>query len=675
MVLFVNNLDDSGAESLRDALTSSSYKGKKRTIVFKVSGTIELLSDIEIKYDSCITIAGQTAPGDGICIKNFPIKVGDSHDLIFRYLRFRIGDEQDCGTGCDDIDALSFRKSYHIIVDHCSLSWSIDDVLDLTVTTGYSTIQWCILSEPMNNSKHSKGAHGYIAGWDGSSYGGGGIFGGGSYHHNLLASGGSRTPRLDSYADDNGKRDLIDIVNNVIYNWSGYGAYGGEHADVNWQNNYYKYGPSTSNRFQIFLPDDSCKMFLNGNYVDGYPTVTEDNSKGIRMESAALTLNEILQDKPYEVWSIEMQSAEDAYKSILPQAGALLPQRDAVDIRIVNDVIDRTGKIIDSPSQVGGWPALNNTVPPADSDLDGMPDTWEDARGLDKNNPGDRNNLTSNGYTQLENYLNSIEFQNPVQNVNYQMNSDGLASIHWDDLYIGEDSFRIERSVNGAPYTVIANLSKNSTLYVDNDFQPAQEINYRIIAIQVGVVETPPNEIITATGLDLQISDSIYVGDTIDIIPLFEPKNVTNQLIGWNLSQNPENISELDYTGRLVALHSGEVIITGTLMDGSNTEATKKVVILEKIPSTDHKNILDQKEPVGIYPNPSADGYFYLSVIPELSGGVQIRVTDITGKEIYNIYTETKGQLLLNHHFASGIYLIDILTENHHVVHQLMVNQ
>jgi hypothetical protein len=670
IVIYVTNLDDSGPGSLRDALTSSAYKGKKRTIVFSVSGNIELKSVIEIKYDSYITIAGQTAPGDGICIKNFPIKVGDSHDIIIRYIRFRIGDEQDCGTGCDEIDALSFRKCYNIIVDHCSLSWSIDDVLDLTVSTGYSTIQWCMLYEPLNNSKHPKGAHGYIAGWDGSSYGGGSIFGGGTYHHNLLAHGASRTPRLDKYAGDNGERDLIDITNNVIYNWSGYGAYGGEAADVNWQNNYYKYGPNTSNRYQIFLPGDTCRMYVNGNYVDGYPNITADNSKGISA-SALLTVSQIIQPKPYNVWFIEMQSPEDAYNSILCHAGANIPQRDTCDKRIINDVINRTGKIIDSQKQVGGWPSLKSANSPVDTDKDGMPDVWEDSKGLNKNDATDRNQIAANGYTQLENYLNSIEFQKPVTNINYKFAENGKIKIKWDDIYIGEDSFRIERSINNSDFEFIANVPKNTNFYTDLTASQFQTIKYKVIGIQSNITKSTTGKYIEATGIVLKSADTIKTGDTIQIETKIIPENSTNQLIKWDLIQD-DQIAELSQTGILTAKTTGKVIVKVTLMDGSNINDSKQIIITSKLSSYKEKNS-NYKNLIDISPNPSYNGDLYIKLSSQLSLPANLKIYDITGRELHKTIIDKSNFEKINYKFSEGLYIIHINLKEYNFVDKVLV--
>ncbi|MBN1131988.1 MAG: hypothetical protein JXR52_12525 [Bacteroidales bacterium] len=464
IVVEVTNLQDDGAGSLRRALTTNT--NQKRTIVFRVSGTINLESELRVKDDSYITIAGQTAPGEGICLKNFNVMFDNCHDIIVRYLRFRPGDEQDCSISGCDMDALSVRSCQNIILDHCSFSWSIDSDLDLTHETGRSTVQYCILSEALMNSKHSKGAHSMAAGWDGQV--------GGSYHHNLIASCNSRTPRLDSYAGSTGERDLIDIVNNVIYNWSGYGAYGGENADANWQNNYYRYGPSTVKKDQIFQVDGTCKLYLDGNFVTGYPLVTENNSKGIYILGRKATeseLDTILKEGPFQVDPVSMEPAVMCYSSVLAHAGASFPVRDAVDHRIIEDIINRTGAIIDSPSEVGGWPLLNSADAPDDNDHDGMADDWELTAGLDPADPADRNlDRDGDGYTNLEEYINGLiiwpDFIYRPADFLAEMTGEKVVKLSWKDLSDNETGFSIERS-GGNGFTEVCVLPANDSVARD----------------------------------------------------------------------------------------------------------------------------------------------------------------------------------------------------------------
>jgi pectate lyase len=519
IVVEVTNLQDAGPGSLRQALTG--YAGQKRTIIFRVSGTIELQSDIRVSGDASITIAGQTAPGAGICLKDYPLTIDNSHDIIIRYLRFRPGDEQDCiSPGCDDIDAMSIRSSYNVMVDHCSFSWAIDADLDLTHETGKSTVQYCILSEALLNSKHSKEAHSMAAGWDGQ--------GGGTYHHNLIASCNSRTPRLDAYLGQiSGERDRIDVVNNVIYNWAGNGAYGGEFADANWRHNYYRYGPSTGGstggkRDQIFQVDGSCKLYLEGNLTEGYPAVSADNSKGIYIlgrKATSSELDTILVTNPFEVENTLVESAEECFNTVLAHAGASLPVRDPVDIRIVNDVNLRNGAIIDSPADVGGWPVLASTEAPPDTDHDGMPDDWELVAGLDMNDPADRNgDRNSDGYTNLEEYLDGLAviptFIYRPAGLQGNRTGDLTLELIWQDASDNETGFILERFATDA-WEPVASPGANDTVCADTLPQ------YGLYQYRVKAVNDQDTSLYTysdrinmsdPTGMDLQ--DAQLSGET-----------------------------------------------------------------------------------------------------------------------------------------------------------------
>ncbi|NLW55109.1 MAG: pectate lyase [Firmicutes bacterium] len=389
-VYIVTTLEDQGPGSLREALTATG----PRTVVFAVSGTIYLKAPIRVT-NPYLTIAGQTAPGDGICLAGHTLSI-ETHDVILRYLRFRPGDHAGVET-----DALSVRGGSHVIIDHCSFSWSTDSLLDLTVGSGLNTVQWCLLSEALNRSWHSKGAHSYAAGWDGSGAGGS------SYHHNLLATCDSRMPRIDKYARM--PRVLVDVRNNIIYNWGNNSAYGGEFADMNWVNNYYKPGPATASRVRsrLFESDSKAnKMYLSGNYLEGSPRVTADNWRGIHFRSGSIKTLRV--DNPFKVAPVRTEPAEVAYRRVLAGAGAVLPKRDPVDERIIRDVEAGTGRLIDSQEEVGGWPELRTYNVPVDSDRDGMPDWWEEAHGLNPGDPEDRNRVNSEGYTYLEVYLHSL---------------------------------------------------------------------------------------------------------------------------------------------------------------------------------------------------------------------------------------------------------------------------
>ena len=393
----VTNLNASGAGSLADALKAEG----PRTVVFRVSGTID--ADMSITNDN-ITIAGQTAPGDGITIKG---KLGiKADDVIIRYIRVRAE-----GNG----DAVSGRGAKNVILDHVSASWSSDEVMSIYHGENV-TIQWCMITEACS------GSHKF-----------GGIWGNNhsTYHHNLFAHNTDRNPRIASGAGFN------DVRNNVIYNWKNESTYGGEahqpgrpafeFCTVNLVANYYKPGPGTptENRKRICSPwsrdgaADYGDWFVADNVLEGDAIVTADNWKGVfpqytgKIPVDLESIPGLKLDAPSEFMPIRQETAVEAYGTVLNHAGCSFPKRDAIDQRIVEEVRNGTATYGDngfviSPSVVGGWPVLKGAPAPSDTDHDGMPDVWETAEGLDPNDGSDRNRVADNGYTMLENFLNSL---------------------------------------------------------------------------------------------------------------------------------------------------------------------------------------------------------------------------------------------------------------------------
>ncbi|WP_306416827.1 pectinesterase family protein [Fulvivirga maritima] len=397
-VLKVTNLKDHGKGSFRAAIEAAG----PRIIVFDVSGTIALKSRLDINHGD-VTIAGQSAPGDGICIKNYPLTV-NADNVIIRYLRVRLGDEKK-----QEEDAMGGRQQKNVMIDHCSISWSVDECASFYTNEDF-TMQWCIVSESLNSSAHHKGNHGYGAIWGGNYT---------TFHHNLLANHLSRNPRFSGskYDTDIPNRKL-DYANNVIYNWAGNSAYGNEEGEVNIINNYYKPGPATPEKLRerIVNPSDPYgKFYVSGNYVDGAPEVNKNNWQGgVQCED----VRQVYQSRPFSATSLPVDPAEKAYDLTLQYAGASL-QRDAVDQRIVNEVKDGkatyngsvTGMpgIIDSQNDVGGWPELKATPPSPDTDGDGMPDGWESKHGLNPNDASDaQGHQLDADYDNIEVYLNSL---------------------------------------------------------------------------------------------------------------------------------------------------------------------------------------------------------------------------------------------------------------------------
>lgn len=418
-VIEVTNLNgDESPGSLRAALNTPG--NDPITIVFRVSGNISLNKGLVKVGRSNITLAGQTAPGDGVCIKNGCLKFSGDN-LIIRYMRFRPGDE----AGLADLSALGTENCKNVIIDHCSLSWSNEES-HTSYDNKFITVQWCILSESLYSSFDTKGARSYASQWGGQYA---------SYHHNLIASNVSRSPRVNG-ARSHDTVALCDYRNNVIYNWGKSGAvYGGElevnsplaKCNINWVNNYYKPGPATSAKHYFVAPSYEsrkgaakgyAKWFFSGNVMEGEAAMNQDNWKGVDVTKVGSAEN-IRANEEFEVEKPFTESAEDAYVSVLAKAGAIFPVRDAVDTRVVAEASGKTAPIgsgaygqnkgiIDSQKSIGGWPELKSSTAPQDADHDGMPDAWEKKNHLDPTNPEDRNKLLSDGYTMLEKYVNEL---------------------------------------------------------------------------------------------------------------------------------------------------------------------------------------------------------------------------------------------------------------------------
>ncbi len=466
-VIYVTNLkDDNQPGSLRYAISQTG----PRMVLFKVSGTISLTSNLNISHGD-ITIAGQTAPGDGITLRDYPVNV-DADNVIIRFIRFRMGDAAE-----QEGDALGGRFRKNIIVDHCSMSWSTDECVSFYNNENF-TLQWSIISESLRYSVHDKGAHGY-----------GGIWGGkkASFHHNLLASHDSRNPRLgESKGDVFALTDLVDLRNNVIYNWQGNSAYGGEAMNVNFVNCYYKPGPATTKTERIYSPDKLIlpeeevypifdtwgKFYIDGNVLTASTRATEDNwTYGVYNQfNAKYTVSpadkEAMRlDEQLDPGEVTTHTAEKAYERILQFGGASLV-RDTVDKRILHDVETGTATfmtggngsvngIIDTQEAVGAWPVLQSLPAPLDTDGDGMPDAWETANGLDLNNAGDAHLITIDTiYPNIEVYINSL-----VDNIISKQNLEVIDTTTIDTTSIGMHKF-----ITGEPDILYNGFSNELTV-------------------------------------------------------------------------------------------------------------------------------------------------------------------------------------------------------------------
>ncbi len=410
-VYVVTNLEDDGAGSLRYGIETAPETG--RIIVFDVGGTIHLKSTLSFKGKKNITIAGQTAPGDGITIAGYDTNIGNSENIILRFLRFRVGTEN-LLQGGDSLDALWGRDNDTFIIDHCSFSWSTDETLS-TYRGKNGTVQWCLISESLTVSGHSKGRHGY-----------GGIWGGDNtvFQYNLMTNHTSRNPRIGGGSMSDPSKELsyatVQLSNNVMYNYGYYACYGGGYAYTNYLNNYLKPGPGTRENIenQLITIGESKKdggFYIAGNILAGNKAVTQDNALGIDEDAEGYIAEEIYQAEGFE--GLSMVSAKECYDLVLARAGATYPKRDAVDARVVAQLADGTGAYINSQDEVGGYPAATvSREADFDTDHDGLPDEWETAHGLNPADASDSAQIPNTsdssqadyGYAWIEIYANEL---------------------------------------------------------------------------------------------------------------------------------------------------------------------------------------------------------------------------------------------------------------------------
>ena len=436
-----------------------------RTILFNTTGTIYLTSKLKMNHPN-VSILGQSAPGGGVCLAGYPLNI-NKDNVIVRYVRFRAGDEPN-----ESLTGLDMENCKHVILDHCSMTWSMEECLT-AYDSDYTTVQWCIIGEGLYNSKNSKGARAYATQWGGEHS---------TMHHSLITNSHSRSPRFNGVRqqEDPQAHDLhveSEFANNVVFNWSAYNAhYGGENASteadaynrVYMINNYYRPGPATKkntstkryfmsgsgnnasqlgewyldgNKFETgskFAPsttvwsDEELEKVNADNY---YGFVGNNASRGVNFwslsPSQSIYDNNLLKTKP-ALSGLSYETADEAYEKVTTQAGASLPRYDEVDQRLLDEAAGRRDPqyagatlsdepgMIDSPAditlaehdpQFSDYPYLglrSGEKYIVDSDCDGLPDSYETEKGLNPNDPADATQVTASGYTQLEVYLNGI---------------------------------------------------------------------------------------------------------------------------------------------------------------------------------------------------------------------------------------------------------------------------
>lgn len=512
-VVFVENLDDYVAyNNLEPEIPGSfrwalkQYPNQPLTIIFRVSGTIKLKpyivsgrnqNDIRSSRPN-LTIAGQTAPGEGIVIRNSKVNLGGSTDLIVRNVRFRIGENAADSTFIPG-GSMGCENALRAIFDHCVFGWSGEENITM-YDNRYTTVQWSVMHEGLYDDGHGKGNR---------SYGGqcGGV--NATWHHNLFAHNYSRSPRLNGARTDNETKVFIEFINNVNYNWGRSGApYGGEvfagtirSHTANFVGNYYKPGPGTDASKVFFnltmvAGANNPQWYVAGNVMEGSSGLTANNWDGFANKPADLNLikSDTLLFPPlanvyggtwigYAPYKINIQSAQDAYNAVVDKVGTV--NRDSVERRIIREVKTGTsifkasqGKwgIIDHSYNVEGYLDYPTAEAPVDNERDGMADEWETAKGLNPANAEDRNWLTAEGYTALEVYLNSLmgEIINPVFFSGVKSTSDSRLNVYpttvTDKIFIQSDKQLSDISVYNTTGTKVfqSGLLKDNCLDVSN---------------------------------------------------------------------------------------------------------------------------------------------------------------------------------------------------------------
>ena len=435
-VYHVQNLKNSGPGSLREGIDTAIGA---RTIVFDVGGTIFLESGLRIDTPY-ITLAGETAPGDGISLAGDMLAIVNTHDVIVRYIRSRPGDILGGTQHPASRDSFQIHESTNVILDHVSGTWSIDEVFSFA-GPGDLTIQWSIAAEALNESVHPKGNH---------SAGSLTLDGNVSLHHNLFVSNNRRNPLV---------QQATDVVNNVVYNFGVFGAiigfFGGGDPNgpthVNLEGNYYIAGPDTLTGTQRMVRlFELAEVWTKDNFVDfdrnGILDGTLATNANIEFHDTNAGPEGIVVENRFDYPQVTTSDAVTAYGHVLAHAGASLV-RDPVDLRLIDEVMEQTGQIIDSQDEVGGWPALAGAEPPLDTDQDGMPDYWENRQNLDPQDAEDRNlDNDGDGYTELEEYLHYLASGRVIDRV--------IAEVAENGSIVGGDSTQTHDSDNDDDGTV-----------------------------------------------------------------------------------------------------------------------------------------------------------------------------------------------------------------------------
>lgn len=561
-------------------------------IVFNVGGTIHLKHKLIINNKN-ITIAGQTAPGDGVTIAGYDTDISGSENLIIRYMRFRPGAEN-VFNGGDSMDALWGRDNKTFIIDHCSFSWNTDETLS-TYRGQDGTVQWCIISESLTVSGHSKGRHGY-----------GGIFGGDNvvFQYNLMANHTSRNPRIGGgFMGDPARQDKdtgnpniarVQISNSILYNWGYNTCYGGGYTWSNYINNYLKAGVGTRDKVRNQVIDAGEKgkrggFYVNGNYLEGNDAISQDNSKGLKKSGD--TSGDKKTDyvtTPYEAEgfkNITLVQAQDCYEPILNRAGATYPYRDAIDARVVYETKTDTGRYINTEDEVGGYPAATVTrEADFDKDKDGIPDAWEIAHGLNPNDATDSAKINPNtGYAYIEEYFNGLVEE--VEKTDYKAPNPTITLDLKDNAQykVGSD---VAVTANVAPSGSSSNGVKRGDLNGDGERTSSDAVLLK--KRLAGIKDLP---IVDEKACDVDGNGDVNVRDAVVLLQFLAGMNVNiedsssdtsatsiiEKVEFYNGDKLAGTVTEAPYTYVYKGLEDGTYNITARVYDSNGNKTQSSV--------------------------------------------------------------------------------------------------
>lgn len=549
-VYYVTSLADANtAGTLRFGINNAPAGG--RTILFKVSGNIALNSTLTVNKPN-ITVAGQSAPGDGICIQDESFNIA-ANNVIVRHMRTRLGTNN-----LAEADGMWINGGTNIVVDHVSASWSVDEVLSTSRNVANLSVQNCFINESQKNSIHIKGEHGYggiISSADDVTY---------TYHHNLYAHNTSRNPRVGS--DSQAGTLRLDFRNNVIYDWGFFAGYSGdtnENTEINYVGNYLVAGPISTQTKAFVGGAATTKIYQSSNLIDNDKDLLIDGvDTGWSMIGGTYTQ----MGSAFDVPAIPTDSAGVALQRVIAQSGAMPWRRDAVDQRVITSFRRHNGTSIDfvNPTPFAGdyitnningtnfigvnpWPTLTTTTAPIDTDSDGMPDYWELANGLNLNLASDRNiTNTLTGYTKLEEYLNWLADAHELCNRNGTVDVNLRTATGSGTNF----TFAVANGLNGtvallgdgytARFTAAANTNG-----VGNFTFSATADGITVSSLSYGILITTTNAPVSNTAPTLaSISNrTVIAGTTINFTNAASDTNIPAQTLTFSLQNTPSGAS------------------------------------------------------------------------------------------------------------------------------------